>query len=62
MALLLPIDGSLPLPGLHEAVSVLWNPWMVLFVEGIWAAAFLHTGKSVITGSSIFFHVEKTKV
>jgi hypothetical protein len=62
IALLLPIDGSLPLPRLHEAVSVLWNPWMVLFVEGVWAAAFLHTGKSVITGSSIFFHVEKTKV
>lgn len=62
MALLLPVDGSLPLPRLHEAVSVLWNPWVVLFVQGIWAAAFLHTGKSVVTGSSIFFHVEKTRV
>jgi hypothetical protein len=62
MALLLPMDGSLPLPRLQEAVSVLWNPWMVLFVQGVCAAAFLHTGKSVVTGSSIFFHVEKTRV
>ncbi len=62
MALLLPVGTSLPLPRLHEAVSALWNPWMVLFVQGVWAAAFLHTGKSVVTGSSIFFHVEKTRI
>jgi hypothetical protein len=62
MALLLPADTSLPLPRLHEAVSVLWTPWMVFFVQGIWAAAFLHTGKSVVTGSSILFHVEKTRI
>jgi hypothetical protein len=62
MALVLPVDTRLPLPRLHEAASVLWTPWMVLFVQGIWAAAFLHTGKSVVTGSSIFFHVEKTRI
>lgn len=62
IALLLPVDTRLPLPRLHEAVSTLWNPWMVLFVQGVWAAAFLHTGKSVMTGSRIFFHVEKTHI
>jgi hypothetical protein len=62
MALVLPLDTSLPLPRLHAAVSTLWNPWMVLFVQGVWAAAFLHTGKSVVTGSSIRFHVEKTRI
>ncbi|MFN2436913.1 MAG: prolipoprotein diacylglyceryl transferase family protein [Desulfotignum sp.] len=62
MALLLPVDTRLPLPRLHEAVSTLWNPWMILFVQGIWAAAFLHTGRSVVTGSSILFHVEKTRI
>ena len=62
MAVLLPGEGSLPLPRLQEAVSVLWTPWMVLFVQGVWAAAFLHSGKSVVTGSSIFFHVKKTRI
>ena len=62
MALVLPADTSLPLPRLLEAVSVLWNPWMVLFVQGVWAAAFLHTGKSVVTGSSIFLYVKKNRL
>jgi hypothetical protein len=35
---------------------------MVLFVQGVWAASFFHTGKSVVTGSRIFFHVEKTLI
>jgi hypothetical protein len=35
---------------------------MALFVQGVWTAAFLHTGKSVVTGSRIVFHVEKTRV
>ncbi len=59
LALGLPVDTRLTLPRLHEAVATLWTPWMILFVQGVWAAAFLHTGKSVVTGSRIFFHVEK---
>jgi hypothetical protein len=62
LALGLPVDSHLPLPRLYEAVSALWTPWMVFFVQGVWAAAFLHTGKSVVTGSRIVFHVEKTRV
>jgi hypothetical protein len=61
-ALWMPVDRSLPPPRLHEAVSALWTPWMVLFVQGVWAASFFHTGKSVVTGSRIFFHVEKTLI
>lgn len=62
LALGLPVDTRLTLPRLHEAVATLWTPWMILFVQGVWAAAFLHTGKSVVTGSRIFFHVEKTHI
>jgi hypothetical protein len=62
LALGLPVDKNLPLPRLQEAVFALWTPWMVLFVQAIWTAAFLHTGKSVVTGSRIIFHVEKTRV
>lgn len=62
LAIGLPIDNSLALPQLHEAVSALWTPWMVLFVQTVWTAAFLHTGKSVVTGSRIFFHVEKNHI
>jgi prolipoprotein diacylglyceryltransferase len=62
LALGLPVDRNLPLPRLHEAAFALWTPWMVLFAQAIWTAAFLHTGKSVVTGSRIVFHVEKTRV
>jgi prolipoprotein diacylglyceryltransferase len=62
LALGLPVDNSLPQPRLQAAVYALWTPWILLFVQGVWAASFFHTGKSVVTGSHIVFHVEKTHI
>lgn len=49
-------------PLLSTAVETLWNPWILLFVQCIWGITFLHTGRSVVTGSELSFHVVKDKV
>jgi prolipoprotein diacylglyceryltransferase len=62
MALLLPDTTTLTAPRIQQAISVLWDPWILLFVQGIWLAAFLHTGRSVVTGSHVSLYVEKTHI
>jgi hypothetical protein len=44
--------------GLHS----LFSPGMILFLQAIWVAAFLFTGRSMVTASTISFHVVKERV
>jgi hypothetical protein len=50
------------LPDIRLGFAVLWQPWALLLVQGFWFMAFLYTGRSVVTGSSITFHVIQEKV
>lgn len=50
------------LPLLHHGLGALWNPWMILLIEFIWMIAFLHTGRSMVTGAEISFHVNESKI
>ncbi|MDA8133144.1 MAG: prolipoprotein diacylglyceryl transferase [Desulfobacteraceae bacterium] len=50
------------LPGLRPGLHALWNPWMIFLIESIWVAAFVHTGRSVVTGAEISFHVHEGKI
>lgn len=50
------------LPVLQMGLNSLWNPWMIFLIELIWVAAFFHTGRSVVTGAEISFHVNKSKI
>ncbi|MCM2285005.1 MAG: prolipoprotein diacylglyceryl transferase [Desulfobacula sp.] len=50
------------LPGLRPGLHALWNPWMIFLIESVWVAAFVHTGRSVVTGSEISFHVHEGKI
>ncbi|MGD9330007.1 MAG: prolipoprotein diacylglyceryl transferase [Desulfobacterales bacterium] len=38
-------------------LSALWHPAMLLFLQALWITAFLFTGRSNVTGSTIEFHV-----
>jgi len=49
-------------PGLHLGLNALWNPWMIFLIESVWLAAFVHTGRSVVTGAEISFHVHEGKI
>lgn len=49
-------------PDLGTGLHGLWNPVVLLLLQGLWAAIFLYMGRSTITGSSISFHVHKDLV
>lgn len=49
-------------PELSTAMETLWNPWILLFIQCIWVITFIHTGRSVVTGSELSFHVVKDKI
>ncbi|MFH1155940.1 MAG: prolipoprotein diacylglyceryl transferase [Pseudomonadota bacterium] len=52
-----PAKESMALPDISMGLSSLWQPGSLLMVQGFWLMAFLYTGRSVVTGSSIRFHV-----
>ena len=49
-------------PVLARGLGTLWNPWIILLVEFVWFIAFFHTGRSVVTGAEVSFHVVETKI
>jgi hypothetical protein len=40
-------------------LAALWHPAMLLFLQMLWIAAFLYTGRSQVTGATIRFHVHR---
>jgi len=60
VSLLFPAQDGLP--NLQTGLNALWNPWMIFLIELVWAASFFHTGRSVVTGAEISFHVNESKI
>lgn len=58
--LLLPPSFS-PAPDLTAGLAQLWNPGALIFLQGLWLASFLMTGRSMVTGSTISFHVHRER-
>lgn len=55
LAFLLPAE---PLAAdLQRGLASLWNPFTILFIQVVWVAIFFHTGRSMVTGSRLSFHV-----
>ncbi len=50
------------LPDLILGLRVLWDPAMLVFLQILWVAIFLFTGKSQVTGCSMSFHVVRDKI
>jgi hypothetical protein len=61
LVLFIPSSGALP-TDIVKGLRYLWHPGMLLFLQGLWIAVFLHTGRSKVTGSSLSFHVIKDRV
>lgn len=55
-------NQDLPLPVLQAGFETLWTPGMILMVQVVWAATFLYTGRSVVTGATIRLHVVKERI
>ncbi len=49
-------------PNLPDGLSDLWNPALILFLQGIWLVIFLYTGRSTVTGATLEFHVHTDRI
>lgn len=56
-------DSNLPgLPDLAVGLTSLWNPGLILFLQGIWMSIFFYTGRSTVTGATLSFHVHHDRI
>jgi hypothetical protein len=54
-------DG-LPAPLIGSGLDALWNPALLLAIQGLWIYIMLATGTSKVTRSTIKFHLVKSKI
>jgi prolipoprotein diacylglyceryltransferase len=47
---------------LFKGLQILWRPGVILMLQGLWLAVFLYTGRSMVTASTISFHVNHDRV
>lgn len=45
-----------------RGLGYLWNPEMILLLQGLWTVIFLHTGRSRVTGAYMSFHVIRKRI
>jgi hypothetical protein len=50
------------LPDLATGLKSLWNPALILFLQGIWMLIFYYTGRSTVTGATLSFHVHHDRI
>jgi hypothetical protein len=54
--------APLPRADILSGLTSLWSPSVILLLQGLWLATFLHTGRSVVTGATLTFHVRRDVV
>jgi hypothetical protein len=59
--LLLPAT-PVPRADVVTGIRSLWDPLMIVFLQALWIAIFLHTGCSEVTGSTLSFHVHRERI
>lgn len=47
---------------LNLGLSSLWQPGTLLFLQLIWIALFIYTGRSTVTGASLSFYVHRDRI
>jgi hypothetical protein len=67
MPYLLALLPFLPAPSAQPADVLaglwsLWDPWMILCMQGLWCAIFFYTGRSVVTEATLSFHVRHDRI
>ncbi|HKQ75394.1 MAG TPA: prolipoprotein diacylglyceryl transferase [Blastocatellia bacterium] len=51
-----------PAASIAAGLRSLWDPAVLLFCQALWLGIFLHTGRSMVTGSTLSFFVHKERV
>jgi hypothetical protein len=49
-------------PDLTLGLAALWNPFVIIALQVLWAFLFLYTGWSMVTGSVLSFHVHRDRI
>lgn len=49
-------------PNITVGLQALWNPGVVLFLQGLWIILFIVFGKSMVTGAAISFHLHEDRI
>lgn len=55
-------EGAVPQASIASGLKALWEPGILLLLQVIWAATFLYTGRSTVTGSTLSFHVIQDRI
>ena len=50
------------MPDLSAGLKDLWNPTLILFLQGIWMLVFVYTGRSTVTGATLRYHVHHDRI
>jgi hypothetical protein len=58
---LLPASATMR-PDALLGLQTLWDPAVLLLLQSLWVAAFLYTGRSKVTGSTLSFHVIRERI
>jgi hypothetical protein len=61
MVLLWPSPAG-PAPILSLGLATLWNPGVILFLQGVWLLVMLHSGRSRVTGAHVHFFVNQEMI
>jgi len=59
---LLSPELSLPLPDITKGLALLVDPVLLLGLQGLWLALFLHFGHSMVTGATLSFEVRQNRI
>jgi hypothetical protein len=49
-------------PEIGAGIAALWNPLVIVALQGLWAVLFVVTGWSMVTGGVLSFHVHRDRV
>ena len=60
-ALLLPPEPP-AVPSLLSGIRLLWSPYSIILLQGVWLAIFLYTGRSTVTGATINLRLHRERV
>ncbi len=53
---------ALPAANIGMGLSSVWNPGVILFLQALGVLIFLYTGRSMVTGATLSFHVVKERI
>jgi len=62
MSLFMEQTASDVIPQIGEALNLIWQPGVLLFLQGVWLVVFLYTGRSTVTGANLSFHVHHERI